>query len=87
MMAALWLAAFVLGAALGTAHFLSLWWSVALIRCGSAGLGVGVQVLRFAALALALVLVARQGPSLYLPAAAGVFVVRLVLTRRYRRLA
>jgi len=87
MTVALWSAAFVLGAALGAAHFLSLWWSVALIRGRRAGLGVAVQALRFAALALALALVAREGPSLLLAAAAGVLAVRLLLMRRYRRLA
>ena len=61
MTVALLIGAFALGAALGAAHFLSLWWSVALISEGRTGLGVALQVLRFALLAVALVLVARQG--------------------------
>jgi len=78
---------FVLGAALGAAHFLSLWRSVALMRENRIGLGVAIQGLRFALLAVALVLIARQGAVLFLAAAAGVLLVRLVLTNRYRRLA
>ena len=80
------LLAFVFGGALGAAHFLSLWWSVGLLGAGRPGLGVAVQALRFVLLAIALVAVARQGASLLLAAAAGVIAVRLVLTRRYRRL-
>jgi len=87
MTAAVLVAAFALGAALGAAHFLTLWGSVALMRDGRPGLGVALQGLRFALLALALVLVAKQGAGLFLAAAAGVVVVRLVLTRHYRRLA
>ena len=87
MIAALLAGAFLLGAALGAAHFYSLWGSVALIGGGRAGLGVAVQGLRFALLAIALVLIARQGASLFLAAAAGVIVVRLNLTRHYRRFA
>ncbi len=87
MTVALLIGAFALGAALGAAHFLSLWWSVALIRGNQTGLGLAVQGLRFALLALALVVIARQGANLLLAAAAGVLVVRLVLTRHYRRLA
>ena len=87
MTVALLSGAFALGAALGAAHFLSLWWSVALMRENRTGLGVAVQGLRFALLAVALVLIARQGANLLLCAAAGVFVVRLVLARHYRRLA
>ena len=87
MTVALLIGAFALGAALGAAHFLSLWWSVALIRENRTGLGLAVQGLRFALLALALVVIARQGANLMLAAAAGVLVVRLVLTRHYRRLA
>ena len=87
MTVALLIGAFALGAALGAAHFLSLWWSVALIRENRTGLGLAVQGLRFALLALALVVIARQGANLLLAAAAGVLVVRLILTRHYRRLA
>ncbi len=81
------IAAFALGAALGAAHFHSLWWSVRLMAENRTALGVAVQALRFAALALALVLVARQGANLSLAAAAGLALVRLVLARRARRLA
>ncbi len=87
MTVALLIGGFALGAALGAAHFLSLWWSVALIRGNQTGLGLAVQGLRFALLALALVVIARQGANLLLAAAAGVLVVRLILTRHYRRLA
>ena len=79
--------AFLLGAALGAAHFLTLWGSVALIRRGRTGLGVGLQLLRLALIALALVLIARQGANLFLAAAAGVIVARLALTSYYRSLA
>jgi len=81
------LGAFALGAALGATHFLSLWGSVALMRDGRAGLGVALQGLRFALLAIALVALARESASLFLAAAAGVLLVRLVLTHHYRRLA
>ena len=87
MSVALLIGAFALGAALGAAHFLSLWGSVALLREGRMGLGVALQGLRFALLAIALVLIARQGANLFLAAAAGVLLVRLILTRHYRRLA
>ncbi len=87
MTAALLTGAFALGAALGAAHFLSLWASVALLRGGRTGLGVALQGLRFALLALALVLIARQAGSLFVAAAAGVLLARLLLTRHYRRLA
>jgi hypothetical protein len=79
--------AVALGAALGAAHFLSLWGCVALMREGRTGLGVALQGLRFALLAVALVAVARLNADLFLPAVAGLLVVRVVLTRRYRRLA
>jgi len=87
MTAALLIGAFALGAALGAAHFLTLWGSVALLREGRIGFGVASQGLRFALLAIALVLIARQGANLFLAAAAGVLLVRLILTRYYRRLA
>ncbi|RBP09691.1 F1F0 ATPase subunit 2 [Roseiarcus fermentans] len=87
MTAALLAAAFLIGAALGAAHFLSLWWSVGLMRDGRTGLGVALQGLRFFTLAAALVVVAKLGASLLLAAAAGVLVARLALTRHYRRLA
>ena len=80
-------AAFAAGAALGAAHFGSLWWSVVLIRNRSTGLGVAVQGLRFVVLAAALVLLARQGAGPFLSAAAGVLAARTLLMRRYRRLA
>jgi hypothetical protein len=79
--------AFAAGAALGAAHFASLCWSVALIRDRRTALGVLVQALRFAALALALTLIARQGAALFLAAAAGALGARAVLLRRARRLA
>jgi F1F0 ATPase subunit 2 len=87
MTAVLIAGAFALGAALGAAHFLSLWGSVVLMREGQTGLGVALQGLRFALLAIALVLIARQGANLFLAAAGGVFLVRVILTRHYRRLA
>ncbi len=87
MTVALLIGAFVLGAALGAAHFLSLWGSVALLREGRMGFGVALQGLRFALLAIALVLIARQGGNFFLAAAAGVLLVRVILTRHYRRLA
>jgi N-ATPase, AtpR subunit len=87
MTAALVLGAFALGAVLGLAHFLSLWGSVALMSRNRAGLGVALQGLRFALLAIALVLIAKLGANLFVAAAAGVVLVRLILTRRYRRLA
>ncbi len=80
-------AAFALGAALGAAHFLSLWGSVALMRQGRTWLGVALQGLRFALLAAALVLLAKAGAQLFLAAAAGVVIVRLALTWRARRAA
>jgi F1F0 ATPase subunit 2 len=81
------IAAFAAGAALGSAHFGSLWWSVVLMRDGRTGLGVAVQALRFAALAIALALIARLGAAPFLAAALGVIAARMVLMRRYRRLA
>lgn len=87
MTAALIVGAFALGAALGSAHFLSLWQCVGLMQKGRTGLGVAAQGLRLALLAIALVLLAKQGASLFLAAAAGVLLVRLVLTHHYRRLA
>jgi F1F0 ATPase subunit 2 len=79
--------AFVLGAALGAAHFVSLWGVVALMRRNQAALGVALQVLRFALLAIALTLMAKSGANLFLAGAAGVVAARFILTRRYRRLA
>ncbi|HXZ17031.1 MAG TPA: ATP synthase subunit I [Roseiarcus sp.] len=87
MTAVFLLAAFAFGAALGTGHFVSLWWSVALMRENRTGLGVAAQAIRFALLAVALVLVARTGADLFLAAAAGVIVSRILLMRRARRLA
>ena len=49
MTAALLIGAFALGAALGAAHFLSLWGTVALMREGRTGLGLALQGLRFVA--------------------------------------
>ncbi len=43
MTVALLIGAFALGAALGAAHFLSLWWSVALMRENRTGLGLAIQ--------------------------------------------
>ncbi len=87
MTVALLIGAFAVGAALGAAHFLSLWWSVALLRENRTGLALAIQGLRFALLAVALVVIARQGANLFLAAAAGVLIVRIVLTRHYRGLA
>ncbi len=87
MTAAFLIAALALGAALGAAHFGTLWWSVALMRENRTGLALAIQGLRFALLAIALLMIARQGANLFLAAAAGVLVVRFILTRHYRRLA
>ncbi len=75
------------GALLGAAHFASLWWSVVLMRDGRTALGVAVQALRFAPLALALALLARQGAAPLLAAALGILAARALLMRRNRRLA
>jgi N-ATPase, AtpR subunit len=83
MTASLIVGAFALGAALGAAHFLSLWRCVGLMQKGRTGLAVTAQVLRFALLAV----VARHGAGFFLSAAAGVILVRLALTRHCRRLA
>ena len=72
---------------LGAAHFGSLWCSVVLMRDGRTALGVAVQALRFAALAVALALVAREGAAPLLAAAFGLLAARALLMRRYRRLA
>ena len=78
-------AAFAAGAFLGAAHFVTLLRSVVLMREGRTALGVAVQALRFAVLAAALVVIARQGPWLFLATAAGVLAVRALLMRRARR--
>jgi F1F0 ATPase subunit 2 len=80
------IAAFAFGAALGAAHFGTLWWSVVLMRDRRTGLGVAAQALRFVVLAAALVLIARQGAGPFLTAAAGVLAARALLMRRYRGL-
>ncbi len=87
MIAAPLVGAFAVGVALGAAHLYSLWWSVALMRENRTALGVAAQGLRFVLLAVALVLIARQGANLFVAAAAGLLVVRLVLMPRARRLA
>jgi len=79
--------AFAVGAALGAAHFGSLWWSVVLMREGRTGLGFAAQALRFAGLAAALAVIARLGAGPFLAAAAGVLAARTLLMRRFRRLA
>ena len=79
--------AFALGAAFGAAHFLSLWWTVALMGENRTGLALAIQGFRFVLLAIALVLIARQGAHIFLAAAAGVLIVRFLLMRHYRRLA
>jgi F1F0 ATPase subunit 2 len=81
------LVAFAGGALLGAAHFGSLWFSVVLMRDGRTALGVAVQALRFAALAVALALVAREGTAPLLAAAFGLLAARGYLIGRYRRLA
>ncbi len=86
MTSALLIGAFALGAALGAAHFLSLRWTVALMRESRTALGLAIQGGRFVLLALALVMTARQGANTFLAAAAGVLVVRLILMSHYRRL-
>ncbi len=87
MTTALLVGAFLMGAALGAAHFYSLWGSVALIGQGRTALGIALQALRFGLIAIALVLVARAGAGLLVAAAAGLIVTRLILTRHERRRA
>ncbi len=77
----------VAGAIIGTGHLASLWWSVVLVRDGRPILGVMVQALRFAALALALALIARYGAEPLLAAAFGVLAARTVLLRRLEKMA
>jgi F1F0 ATPase subunit 2 len=81
------IAAFVAGAFLGAAHFGSLWFSVVLMRDGRTALGVAVQAFRFAALAVVLALIAREGAAPLLAAAFGLLAARALLMRRYRGLA
>jgi F1F0 ATPase subunit 2 len=80
------LAAALAGAALGAAHFGSLWWSVVLMRNGRTAAGVAVQALRFAALAAALAMMARLGAGPFLAAALGVLAARALMLRRARRI-
>jgi F1F0 ATPase subunit 2 len=87
MMFAALVAALAAGAALGAAHFGSLWWSVVLLRDGRTVAGIAAQALRFVALAAALALIARQGAAPLLAAALGVLAARGLLLRRCRRLA
>jgi F1F0 ATPase subunit 2 len=75
------------GAVLGTAHLASLWWSVVLMRDGRPILGFMAQALRFAALALALALIARHDAAPLLAAAFGVLASRTLLLKRFERLA
>ena len=79
-------AAFAAGAAFGAAHFGSLWWSVLLLRSGRTAAGVAVQALRFAALAVALAMIARHGAPPFLAAALGVLTARALMLRRARRI-
>ena len=79
--------ALIAGALLGAAHFGSLWWSVVLLRGGRTISGYVVQAVRFAALALALALIARQGAAPFLASALGVLTARGLLVRRFRRIA
>jgi F1F0 ATPase subunit 2 len=81
------IATFAAGAALGAAHFGSLWWTVVLLRDGRTVAGMAAQALRFVALAAALAFIARQGAGPLLAAALGVLAARAFLIRRYRRLA
>jgi F1F0 ATPase subunit 2 len=76
----------VAGAVLGAAHLASLWWSVALVRDGRPILRFMAQALRFAALALALALIARHGAAPLLAAAFGVLASRALLLRCFERL-
>jgi len=85
MTVALLAAAFVAGAALGTAHFGSLWWSVVLLQDGRTALGVVTQALRFVVLGTALALIARCGVGPFLMAALGLVAARALLTHRARR--
>ena len=87
MTIALLAVAFAAGAAFGTAHFASLWWSVALMRDGRTGLGVATQAVRFIVLASALAAAGRLGAAPFLAAALGVLAARVFLVRHARRLA
>ena len=84
MTVALLAAAFVAGAALGAAHFGSLWWSAVLLQDGQTALGVVTQALRFVVLAAALALIARLGVKPFLMAALGLVAARALLTHRAR---
>jgi F1F0 ATPase subunit 2 len=77
----------VAGAALGTAHLASLWWSVVLMRDGRPILGFIAQALRFCALVLALAFIARHGAAPLLSAAFGVLASRALLLKRFERIA
>ena len=81
------IASVVAGALLGAAHLGSLWFSVVLMRDGRPALGMAVQALRFAALAVALALVAREGAGPLLATAFGLLAARALFMRRYRGLA
>ena len=86
-MMAMALIGLVAGAVLGAAHLASLWGSVALMRDGRPILGFAAQALRFAVLALALALIARQGAAPLLAATFGVVASRALLIKRFERLA
>ena len=86
-MMAMVLVGLVAGAVLGAAHLASLWWSVVLMRDGRPVLGFITQALRFVVLALAFVLIARQGAAPLLAAAFGVLASRAFLLKRFERLA
>ena len=75
------------GAILGAAHLASLWCSVVLLRDGRPILGVMVQALRFAALAVTLALIARYGAAPFLAAAFGVLAARALFLRRLEKMA
>ncbi len=70
------------GALFGSLHFLALRWNVRMLVSGRALLPVGLQLLRFAAVAAVLTLVARTFGALPLLAAAlGLLVARIIVLR------
>lgn len=70
------------GTLFGSFHFLALRWNVRMLVSGPALLPVGLQLLRFAAVAVILTLIARSFGALPLLAVAlGLFVARITVLR------
>jgi hypothetical protein len=72
------------GALTGGAHVASLSWGVALIRRGRVALGAALGLLRFGAVALALVTMARIGPAALEAAAGALIAARALAIARLR---